>query len=195
MSERKYLYNSLADNVLAGLVKNGDDCAFKELSIRYIGTIGFIAGRFSAEGYEHKDFVQEGLLALLLACRGYSDDGRATFKSYLSVVVQNQFISIIRKSNTKRKIPSSNLVQIDDINDSVVDYTQSPEEQVTFREHLNQLMKNLERLLSKTEFDVLMLYGNGLSYKQISQKLNLPEKSVDNALQRARRKISAHNIS
>lgn len=195
MSECATPYNSLPDDILAGLVKNGDDSAFKELCVRYIGTIGFIAGRFSAEGYEHNDFVQEGLLALLLACRGYSENGSASFKSYLSVVVQNHYISIIRRSNTKRKIPQSSLIQIDDIDEMVEDTAQSPEEQVTFREHLNSLIKSLEKVLSKTEFDVLMLYGNGLSYRQISHRLSIPEKSVDNALQRARKKISAQDIS
>ncbi len=186
---------SLSDDVLAGLVKDGDDNAFKELSVRYIGTIGYIAGKFSAEGYEHKDFVQEGLLALLLACRSYDKEGGASFKSYLAVIVERHFINIIRRSNTKRKIPQSSLIQIDDIEETVEDTAQSPEEQVTFREHLDLMIKSLEQILSDTEFEVLMLYGNGMSYKQISKRLAISEKSVDNALQRARKKISTRNIS
>lgn len=195
MGENASSINSLPDNVLAGLVKNGDDNAFKELSVRYIGTIGYFAGKFSAEGYEHKDFVQEGLLALLLACRGYDENGGASFKSYLSVVIEHRFINIIRRSNTKRKIPQSSLIQFDDIDETVEDTAQTPEEQVTFREHLDSMIKSLEKMLSKTEFDVLMLYGNGLSYKQISDTLSISEKSVDNALQRARKKISACDMS
>lgn len=195
MSEAANSYNSLSDDVLTVLVKNGDDNAFKELYIRYIGTISLIAAKFSAEGYEHNDFVQEGLIALLLCCRSYDCEGLAAFKSYLSVVVQRHFISIIRKSNTKRKIPPTKLIQLEQLDESLEDTAQTPEERVTFREHLGSIVKSLEQMLSKTEFDVLMLYGNGLSYKQISQKLSISEKSVDNALHRARNKISAHNIS
>lgn len=195
MSESASFYNSLTDDILAVLVKNGDDNAFKELYIRYIGTISLIAAKFSAEGYEHNDFVQEGLIALLLCCRSYDCKGSAAFRSYLSVVVQRHFISIIRKSNTKRKIPPSKLIQIDEIDESLEDSAQTPEEQITLREHLNSIVKDLENVLSKTEFDVLMLYGNGFSYKNISEKLSISEKSVDNALHRARNKISAHNIS
>lgn len=195
MSETANSYNSLSDDILAILVKNGDDNAFKELYIRYVGTISLIAAKFSAEGYEHNDFVQEGLIALLLCCRSYDSKASAAFKSYLSVVVQRHFISIIRKSNTKRKIPPSMLVQIEQVDESLEDTAQTPEEQITLREYLNSVLSSLEQLLSKTEFDVLMLYGNGLSYKQIAEKLSVSEKSVDNALHRARNKISACNMS
>ncbi len=195
MYESENSYISLSDDILAGLVKNGDEHAFTELYVRYIGIIGCIAMRFSAEGYEHNDFLQEGLLGLFYACRSYSPNGGASFKSYLSVVVERHFISIIRKSNTKRKIPRSSLVRLADIDETVEDTAQNPEEQIAYKEHLNSLVKSLEQLLSKAEFDVLMLYGNGLSYRQISNKLSISEKSVDNALQRARKKISARNIS
>lgn len=194
MGEFVNTYNSLSDNALANLVKCGDNNAFAELYVRYIRTICYIAGKFSAEGYEHKDFVQEGLLALLLSCRSYDCNSGSNFKSYLNLVVERHFISIIRKSNTKRKIPQSSLIRLDDIDESIEDKTKNPEEQVTYREHLNSIVKNLEHLLSKAEFDVLMLYGNGLSYKQISRKLSISEKSVDNALQRARRKISSRSM-
>ena len=69
MGESTYSYNSLDDNTLARLSKNGDDNAFNELAMRYLNTINFIARKYSAEGYEQNDFVQEGLLALLYACR------------------------------------------------------------------------------------------------------------------------------
>lgn len=195
MSESANSYNSLSDSILAGLVKNGDDEAFNELSMRYLSTIGFIARRFSAEGYEHKDFVQEGLLGLLHSCRTFDENGAASFKSYMSLVVERRFISIIRMSNAQRKIPQSSLVQIDDIDETVEDTAHSPEELVMCKEHLKTVLERLKNLLSRTEYEVLMLYGNGLSYRQIAEKLSISEKSADNALQRARRKICAQNMS
>ncbi len=191
MSDSAKSYKSLSDSKLAQLVKKGDNNAFNEISMRYISIIRFIARRFSAQGYEQKDFVQEGLLGLLYSCKTYDENGASTFKNYMSVVVERRFISIIRKSNSMKAVPDSAIIQIDDLKDGVEDLTQNPEELVIYRDYLDAVLKKLKSLLSKNEYDVLMLYGNGLSYKEIAKKLSITEKSADNALQRARRKISS----
>lgn len=195
MGESANSYNSLDDNTLARLSKNGDDNAFNELAMRYLNTINFIARKYSAEGYELNDFVQEGLLALLFACRTFDENGNSGFKNYMSVVVERRFISIIRKSSTQKAVPKSALVQLDELGDTLEDFSQSPEELIMCREHLKMMLDKLKNVLSKTEFEVVMLYGNGLSYKEIAKKLSIPEKSADNALQRARRKICNINMS
>ena len=195
MSESAYSYNSLDDNTLARLSKNSDDNAFNELAMRYLNTINFIARKYSAEGYEQNDFVQEGLLALLYACRTFDENGNSGFKNYMSVVVERRFISIIRKSSTQKAVPKSALVQLDELSDTLEDLSQTPEELIMCREHLKAVLDKLKNVLSKTEFEVVMLYGNGLSYKEIAKKLSIPEKSADNALQRARRKICNINMS
>ncbi len=195
MSESANSYNSLDDNTLARLSKNGDDNAFNELTMRYLNTINFIARKYSAEGYEQNDFVQEGLLALLYACRTFDENGNSGFKNYMSVVVERRFISIIRKSSTQKAVPKSAIVQLDELGDTLEDLSQSPEELIMCREHLKMVLDKLKNVLSKTEFEVVMLYGNGLSYKEIAKKLSIPEKSADNALQRARRKICNINMS
>lgn len=195
MGESTYSYNSLDDNTLARLSKNGDDNAFNELAMRYLNTINFIARKYSAEGYEQNDFVQEGLLALLYACRTFDESGSSGFKNYMSVVVERRFISIIRKSSTQKAVPKSALVQLDDLGDTLEDLSQTPEELLMCREHLKMVLDKLKNVLSKTEFEVVMLYGNGLGYKEIAKKLSISEKSADNALQRARRKICNINMS
>lgn len=195
MGESTYSYNSLNDNTLARLSKNGDDNAFNELAMRYLNTINFIARKYSAEGYEQNDFVQEGLLALLYACRTFDENGSSGFKNYMSVVVERRFISIIRKSSTQKAVPKSALVQLDDLGDTLEDLSQAPEELLMCREHLKMVLDKLKNVLSKTEFEVVMLYGNGLGYKEIAKKLSISEKSADNALQRARRKICNINMS
>ena len=195
MGESTYSYNSLDDNTLARLSKNGDDNAFNELAMRYLNTINFIARKYSAEGYEQNDFVQEGLLALLYACRTFDENGSSGFKNYMSLVVERRFISIIRKSSTQKAVPKSALVQLDELGDTLEDFSKSPEELIMCREHLKMVLDKLKNVLSKTEFEVVMLYGNGLSYKEIAKKLSIPEKSAENALQRARRKICNINMS
>lgn len=195
MGESTYSYNSLDNNTLARLSKDGDDNAFNELAMRYLNTINFIARKYSAEGYEQNDFVQEGLLALLYACRTFDENGSSGFKNYMSVVVERRFISIIRKSSAQKVVPKSALVQLDDLGDTLEDLSQTPEELLMCREHLKMVLDKLKNVLSKTEFEVVMLYGNGLGYKEIAKKLSISEKSADNALQRARRKICNINMS
>lgn len=195
MGESTNSYNSLDDNTLARLSKHGDDNAFNELAMRYLNTINFIARKYSTEGYEQNDFVQEGLLALLYACRTFDENGSSGFKNYMSVIVERKFISIIRKSNTQKAVPKSALVQLDDLGDTLEDLSQTPEELLMCREHLKMVLDKLKNVLSKTEFEVVMLYGNGLGYKEIAKKLSISEKSTDNALQRARRKICNINMS
>ncbi len=195
MTEANGSYKSLSDAILAKLVADGDDSAFDELVIRYLGTISFIARRFTADSYEQKDFVQEGLLGLLYSCRTYDEANTASFKSYMSIIVERRFISIIRRSNAQRSIPQANLVMIDDLGDSVEDTAQTPEELLMCSEHLKSTLQRLKTLLSESEYEILMLYGSGLSYREIAAKLSVTEKAVDNALQRARRKINRANMT
>ncbi len=96
MSRKQNAYSTQSDSVLAELTREGDQKAFDELVRRYLGKIGFIARRYSAQGYEQNDFIQEGLLGLLSACKSYDDSCSSSFKTYMSVVVERRFISIIR---------------------------------------------------------------------------------------------------
>ena len=195
MANIKGLYSTLSDDVLAEISKDGDDNAFNELVLRYLGRIRFIARKYSAQGYEQNDFVQEGLLALLHACKTYDSQGGRSFNSYVSLLVERRLISIIRGSQSKKAVPDSVLVHFDGLEDELTDYVRSPEEQLMHKEQLNQVMHRLHALLSAREYEVLMLFASGLSYSNISKKLNISEKSVDNALQRARRKVGANEMS
>ena len=115
MTELQKSYGTLSDAQLAHFVSLGDDRAFDELVVRYLDTISIIARKFSAEGYEHNDFVQEGLVGLLCSCKAFDQNGGANFKSYMSVVVERRFISIIRRGEQKKAIPSSSIVPMDDV--------------------------------------------------------------------------------
>lgn len=195
MKELKNSDSSLSDSVLAKLSKNGDENAFNELVMRYLGTISFIARKYSAQGYEQNDFVQEGLLGLLYSCQTFDENGASSFKNYMSVIVERRFISIIRRLNAQKAVPNSAIVRIDDLSENVEDASLTPEEIVMYREHAKSVLEKLKSMLSKTEYEVLFHFASGLSYSRISQKLQLSEKSVDNALQRARKKICSSDMS
>ena len=195
MVDSKGSYSTLSDDVLAEFSKNGDDNAFNELAIRYLSRIRFIARKYSAQGYEQNDFVQEGLMALLYACKTYDAHGGSSFGNFVSLIVERRFISIIRSSQSKKAVPDAMLVRIDALEEELTDVVGSPEEQLVNREQLDQVLKRLNALLSEREYEVLKLFASGFSYSKISQKLNISEKSVDNALQRARRKIGVYDMS
>lgn len=195
MAHTKGLYSTLSDDVLAEFSKNGDDNAFNELAIRYLNKIRFIARKYSAQGYEQNDFVQEGLMALLYACKTYDVHGGSSFGNFVSLIVERRFISIFRSSQSKKAVPDAMLVRIDGIGEELTDYVATPEEQLVYKEQLGQVLKRLHALLSAREYEVLMLFASGLSYSKISQQLNISEKSVDNALQRVRRKVGANDMS
>lgn len=195
MAHTKGLYSTLSDDVLAEFSKNGDDNAFNELVIRYLNKIRFIARKYSAQGYEQNDFVQEGLMALLYACKTYDAHGGSSFGNFVSLIVERRFISIFRSSQSKKAVPDAMLVRIDGIGEELTDYVATPEEQLVCKEQLAQVLKRLNALLSAREYEVLMLFASGHSYSKISHQLNISEKSVDNALQRARRKVGANDMS
>ena len=195
MVDSKGSYSTLSDDVLAEFSKDGDDNAFNELAIRYLSRIRFIARKYSAQGYEQNDFVQEGLMALLYACKTYDAHGGRSFGNFVSLIVERRFISIIRSSQSKKAVPDAMLVRIDALEEELTDVVGSPEEQLVNREQLDQVLKRLNALLSEREYEVLKLFASGFSYSKISQKLNISEKSVDNALQRARRKIGVYDMS
>ena len=195
MANFKGLYSTLSDDVLAELSKDGIDNAFNELAMRYLGIISYIARKYSVQGWEQKDFMQEGLLGLMYACKTYDKSSGTSFKSYLSLIVERRFISILRRSQTLKTVPDSALVQIDSLEDDLLDYEKSPEEQLLYKERLSHVLKRLNALLSAREYEVLMLFASGLSYSKISHKLHISEKSVDNALQRVRRKVGSFDMS
>lgn len=188
-------YSSLSDDVLAEFSKNGDDNAFNELAIRYLSRIRFIARKYSAQGYEQSDFVQEGLMALLYACKTFDAHGGSSFGSFVSLIVERRFISIIRSSQSQKAVPDAMLVRIDGLENELTDYVRTPEEQLVYKEQLDQVLKGLNALLSAREYEVLMLFASGLSYGKIAEKLQISVKSVDNALQRVRRKVGTTDMS
>ncbi len=187
--------SKLSDAKLAELVKLGNDGAFDVLTLRYLRNIGFLAQKYSADGYERNDFVQEGLMGLLYACRTFNSEQNTMFKSYVDIVVERRFISIVRKSKALKAVPSTSLVPLDDSIDELEGECTNPEQLMLSKERFSLLLNDLKNLLSDREYTVLMLYCSGLSYVQVAKRLNITAKSADNALQRAKKKISLHYMS
>ena len=195
VSNAKDSYSTLSDDVLAQLVRDGDNTAFNELVLRYLGRISYIARKYSARGYDHTDFVQEGLLGLFHAARTYRADSERSFANYALLVAERRFISIIRRQSAQRSVPDAAIVDIDSLDSEPVDTAKTPEEELMLSEQLRWVYSRLLETLSKQEYAVLELYVDGLSYSDIAERLGITPKAVDNALQRVRRKVSRFDMS
>lgn len=195
MSTANFSYSTLSDDVLAELFIGGDDGAFNELALRYLAKIGSIARKYSARGYEHNDFVQEGLLGLWNAAKSYSKDKGMSFRNYASTVVERRFISIIRKQNSKKAIPDSALVTLEGVDQNLIPAESSPEDLVIPDVRLALIKERIREVLSRLEYDVLLSYADGMTYADIASLLGISVKAVDNALSRARRKLGSFDMS
>lgn len=180
-------FRDYTDTELTIEIQKGNQTAFEEMVSRYKGLIGYFASQYSAAGYDHADFMQEGLLALHSACKTYNENKKASFRNYAGVCINNRFMSLIRKANAKSVIPGNSIISFDDIDPS--DYNRNnPETMILEQESSNELVTLIRETLSPFELSVLKAYLKGLSYAQIGQMLSVSAKAVDNAMQRIRRK-------
>ena len=179
----------LDDLTLALRVREGDNEAFREISEKYKGLILSVANKYSASGFDKNDFFQEGLLGLLSACKAYDPEKNSLFRNFALTCINRRFLSVIRKNSAKGAIPTDSLVPIEELELSD-ENTSNPETLVLEKERAEDFEKKLHSILSPLELSVLELYLQGLSYQDTAQRLGVSVKSVDNALQRIRKKIS-----
>lgn len=188
-NQQKEKLKEMSDTQLARLIQKGDESAFNEIFKRYIRLIFSIASKYSAESFEKSDFVQEGLIGLLSACRTFDENAGASFKNYASLCVERRFISIIKKASQRKDTAQNGAVSIYDL-ELTADSTTDPEEIVLSKEFIQSSYKKFQEKLSKLEYEVFSRYMSGAKYAEIAQKLGITEKAVDNALQRIKKKIS-----
>lgn len=181
-------FSILSDAELANIIKNGNDLAFEQIAQRYIRLIHSIAYDFNVDGFEPDDLAQEGLMTLFVVCQTYNQNLGTSFKNYLALCVKRRYISIIRKSKTQSNITLNNTVDIDELTD-FVDYSLNPEEILLQKEEFDNILCNIKHNLSNLEQNVLCYYLAGFKYADISDKLGFTVKSVDNAIQRIRKKL------
>ncbi len=181
-------YFQLNDEQLTFLAVEKDDEALAVLTERYMNVAKYIASSFSSDNEEVSDLVQEGMLGFLGAVYSYEKDGEAAFNTYASRCIRNRIISVLRATNTKRHIPEDMLVSLDSQrNRGALELT--PEESLLSDENAEYITSVINSELSDREREIFMLYLGGSSYCDIAKKTDTTVKSVDSALQRARKKL------
>jgi RNA polymerase sporulation-specific sigma factor len=198
----------LEDLQLVMRVRNGDDGARELLIRRYTGFVRMKASSYFLAGGEGEDLVQEGLIGLCKAVRDFRPDKETSFRSFAELCVTRQIITAI-KSATRYKhralntyVSFSNVPAGQDADSDCTlgdalpgSHVDEPSVQVISTEELQSLVFCLGSGLSKLEADVLRLYLEGNSYEDMAEALGCDTKTIDNALQRVKRKIVAHRQS
>ena len=184
-------YDSFSDEYLQQLASNGDKEAEEALSVRYIPLIKKISRTYFIFGGDIEDIIQEGTFGLISAIRQYSSTGSYSFRSFAAVCIKNRIISAIKSAASNKHHPLNDGIPLDEIDvDSFSEYfRRSVEEIVIEKENQDRFIETVFESLTIYEQNVLKLYLEGLSYAEISLSLNKDIKSIDNAVQRIRRKL------
>lgn len=188
-------YKNLSDEQLVSLAQNNDLKATDVLVERYKSTVASITRSYFLIGGDKEDLLQEGMIAMYSAMNSYN--GQVTFKSYVYTCVKNRIVSLIKSSNNQKNKPLNNYVSLSgsvdgdaDKTEIIVDSGFGPEEIFINRETVIELNQKIKKVLSEYEYTILSQYLTGLSYAQIAEKIGEKVKSIDNALQRIRQKLS-----
>lgn len=192
-------YSKFTDNELIESVRAGDEEAEQQLALRYSRLVKICSRPFFLVGGDGEDLIQEGMLGLLSAIREYDVSMNTSFKTYAEICVKHRIYSAIKMASRKKHEPLNEMVSLDDVlsdeslskaGDSGRTLRRIPEEQVLAQESADEIIQAYSRCLSRFETEILELYLNGLSYSEIAAACNRSEKSVDNAVQRIRRKLA-----
>ena len=192
-----------ADEALCTLAASGDRIAEEALVMRYHRLVRMCARPYFLAGGDSEDLIQEGMVGLLAAIREYDSGKAASFRTFAEVCIKNRLISVIKAAARDKHIPLNNYVSFetplfsgngDHYAYGAADQLQEdPEAILLGREAFQERMRALEGQLSGFEASILRLYLNGLSYSEIAAEVNKSPKSVDNAVQRIRRKLAQHH--
>lgn len=183
--------SALSDEELLAVLQEQPEAGTVILQ-RYRQLVLRIASEYAASAADAEDYVQEGLIGLLSAVSAYDSTRAASFRTFAAVCIRNRIRSAVRAAQ-----PSGNPagLSLDDPDTEtellLADGEESPEEQYLTKERVTELYRELTDVLSRQELEVFCLAAGGFSYSEIASRLQISEKSVDNAIQRGRRKLRA----
>ena len=197
------IYDKVSDENLATRAHEGCEEAEEELIIRYKNLVLAKSRRYFLIGGDGEDVVQEGMIGLYKAIRDYTPDKNVSFYRFAEVCVTRRIINAIKLANRMKHQPLNTYISLsrppadDEDGLEVVELlsagaAHSPEEIYLDHERVAEIEQVIADNLSVFERDVIALYLNGVTYRQIASIMNKEEKSIDNALQRIKRKIKSN---
>jgi len=201
--EKAVDYDEMLDEEIVELALNGDSYALEYLLNKYKNFVRAKARSYFLIGADREDIVQEGMIGLYKAIRDYRPNKLSSFKAFAELCVTRQIITAIKTATRQKHIPLNSYVSLNKpIYDEESDRTlmdvisgvrvTDPEELIIRQEEYTNIENVIEELLSDLEWEVLTSYLQGKTYQEIAAELDRHVKSIDNALQRVKRKVERY---
>ncbi len=195
-------YQQKKDEELVLMAQNGDDAAQEYLLDKFKSLVRAKSRAYFLIGADNEDIIQEGMIGLYKAVRDYNEEKNASFRSFAELCVNRQMITAIKAATRQKHQPLNSYVSLnkpvyeEESEQTYMDFLQSsssallnPEALLIGQENKSFLENQMVKNLSSFETRVLVLYLQGRSYFEIAHVLDKPEKSIDNALQRVKKKL------
>lgn len=185
-TDNKEAVGTLTDEELIDLIRTGSGKAFDILILRYRQTVSYLAGKYFSDSLTQDDWFQEGMIGLLYAVHTYAGTAGAEFSTYAAVCIRNRLVSCLKKATNSKNAPLNSSLSYDDV---IIPPVHSPEDDYIENERYRFFTQSFFKQLSETEHKVMQCYLAGFSYAETAEKLGITEKSVDNAICRAKSKL------
>lgn len=194
-------YSKTTDEEIIKEIRNGDKQALTYLMNKYKEIVNLKVGKYYMVGAEKEDIIQEGLIGLFKAIKTFNAEKNNTFKTFANMCIERQLITAIKSSNRQKHMPLNSYLSLNmsaydneeengaELMDTFDSKTiEDPLETIINKEYYDEIEKSIDKTLSQFEKQVLDRYMKGESYVTIAKRLDSPVKSVDNAIQRIRKK-------
>ena len=191
-------YPAFSDLELHTMYLSGDADAGNELVLRYRRLVKICIRPYFLAGGDSEDLLQEGMIGLLSAIREYDPDGGSSFRSFAELCIRRRVISAARSASRQKHAPLNDGLSLEQLQSGESQqvfervFVPSAEELVLDRTSIDDFIAANSRFLSEFETDILTDYLSGSSYTEMAQRAGRSEKSIDNAIQRIRRKLVRH---
>lgn len=183
--------------------KDGNNIALEFLILKYKNFVKAKARSYFLIGADREDIIQEGMIGLYKAIRDFRGDKLSSFRAFAELCITRQIITAIKTATRQKHIPLNSYVSLnkpiydEDSDRTLLDVLSGtkitdPEELMINREEYNDIEYKMNEILSELEWKVLTLYLEGKSYQEIAEDLERHVKSIDNALQRVKRKLERY---
>jgi len=193
-------FESMTDEQVVILAQETDSPALEYLLNKYKNFVRTKARSYFLIGADHEDIVQEGMIGLYKAIRDYKAERLSSFRAFAELCVTRQIITAIKTATRQKHIPLNSYISLnkpiyeEDSDRTLLDVIteegmSNPEEMIIDREDLSVIEGKIGQMLSDLEKDVLVRYMEGKSYVEIADEMHRHVKSIDNALQRIKRKL------
>ena len=193
-------FEGMADEAIVRMAQDADGAALEYLLNKYKNFVRTKARSYFLIGADHEDIVQEGMIGLYKAIRDYRAEKLSSFRAFAELCVTRQIITAIKTATRQKHIPLNSYISLnkpiyeEDSDRTLLDVIteegmSNPEEMIIDREDLSLIEGKIGQMLSDLEKDVLVRYMEGKSYVEIADEMHRHVKSIDNALQRIKRKL------